>query len=506
MPKIYKIHPGIGIGRMGNSLNEFFIGPESPDKPPQELTGNTESPLKNYKDGSGRIKRQAVRFRVYEYEQDAAGNLSDPREITAQDAKIAWSVELANSKGAAPKLVRPDPDTDIPPPTPLRNGNIPAAQLTIAPVFEPISGINQHSVATQNGKFLNKEVFLAELRTDSQGRLIVLGGRGTSASVPPNEALNNFANNPRWHDDASDGPVTAEITFPGQAPRKVDASSWVIFGPPDYAPHIKGITTLYDMAFQGAVTRKWLSAAAKPSFRRDILPILRRASDLRWVNRFDFWDAIPRDWKALSDFSSPATAAANAVLRSEVFKLLMSIRPKTILDDFRFTKVQTKYLEQWRDADFIDDFDSAPGPATEITPENLDRAALENTVGGGFFPGIEAGVKLTYSEIYAEPFRLTRKLYQHFTWNEQLRPGSLTERMAVPWQADFKDCAGNWWPAQRPDEVITQIDEDIPIEEWNRGAEDFEKMIANFGMLGFIVEAKKNGETIYIETERGTIS
>jgi len=496
MSKVYKIHPGIGIGRLGNSPSEFFIGAESPDKPPQEIGGNTESPLKNYKDANGRIKRQAVRFRIYEYEKDNSGNLSSPREITANEAKIEWKVALANSKAAAPELERPDAD-GIPPPTPLRNKNIAPEKLIIAPVFDPISGINQQAAAKKNGKFFDKEVFLAELRTDSQGRLIVLGGRGNSASVPAGQQLIDFANNPRWHDDASDGPVTAEITFPGQSKISFDAPAWVIFGPPDYAPHIRGITTIYDLAFQAAVTRGWLSAAVKPSFRHDILPILTRASNLRWVNRFDFWDSISRDWKSLA-------APANAALRLKVFNLLMSIRPKGILDDFRFTKVQVKYLEQWRDGEFINDFDNPSPPVTEITPENLDRAALENAVGGGFFPGIEAGIKLTYAEIYDEPFRLTRKLYQHLTWQEQLKPGSMTERMAVPWQADFNACARRWWPSQRPDEIITQLDEDIPIEQWDRGAESADGLIRNFGRLGFIVEAAKDGETVYIETERDT--
>lgn len=28
--------------------------------------------------------------------------------------------------------------------------------------------------------------------------------------------------------------------------------------------------------------------------------------------------------------------------------------------------------------------------------------------------------------------------------------------MALPWQADFYYCQVHWWPAQRPDEVITE--------------------------------------------------
>ena len=49
-----KIHPGIGIARLGNSLTEYFIGPESQDCLPQPKGGL-------FKDKEGRVKRQAVR-------------------------------------------------------------------------------------------------------------------------------------------------------------------------------------------------------------------------------------------------------------------------------------------------------------------------------------------------------------------------------------------------------------------------------------------------------------
>ena len=33
MATVYKIHPAIGIARVGNSPTAFFIGPETPDSP-----------------------------------------------------------------------------------------------------------------------------------------------------------------------------------------------------------------------------------------------------------------------------------------------------------------------------------------------------------------------------------------------------------------------------------------------------------------------------------------
>src|SRR6185437_2524280 len=84
----YKIHPGIGIARVGNSPDQFFIGPEAP--------GQIPLPAGGWKDEKGRLKRQASRFRVYGYDEE--GRVV--REITLADAQIIWSVTLANTQGS----------------------------------------------------------------------------------------------------------------------------------------------------------------------------------------------------------------------------------------------------------------------------------------------------------------------------------------------------------------------------------------------------------------------
>src|SRR5262245_28551733 len=82
------IHPGIGIARVGNSDNEFFIGPEVPD---------ADTPPGNfYKDAAGALKRQAARFRLYGI--DADGKVVS--ELTSANATIVWNVHLANKKSA----------------------------------------------------------------------------------------------------------------------------------------------------------------------------------------------------------------------------------------------------------------------------------------------------------------------------------------------------------------------------------------------------------------------
>src|SRR5262249_61770640 len=82
------IHPSIGVARLGNSRDEYFLAPEIVNPPP-ERPGF-------YRDPTGGLKRQAVRFRVYGLnEQGIAAT-----ELTQSNAEIAWTVHLANKKAA----------------------------------------------------------------------------------------------------------------------------------------------------------------------------------------------------------------------------------------------------------------------------------------------------------------------------------------------------------------------------------------------------------------------
>src|SRR5215475_3814943 len=82
------IHPAIGIARVGNSPDQYYLGPEIPGGLPIAPQG--------YKDTSGAMKRQAARFRVFGL--DADGRVV--RELTADDATIVWTVHLANQKAS----------------------------------------------------------------------------------------------------------------------------------------------------------------------------------------------------------------------------------------------------------------------------------------------------------------------------------------------------------------------------------------------------------------------
>src|SRR6516165_10640168 len=161
------IYPAIGIARVGNSGNEFFLAPEVPDPPPE--------PPGFYRDPTGALKRQAVRFRVYGL--NAAG--VPVAELTAENAEIRWTVHLANKKSAwyQFQIALDIPEAASAPPSWLRNMTISdRASLVIDPRPRHISGRDisggpHHLFDT--GAFLGNKVYLGEIRTDPSGRLIV---------------------------------------------------------------------------------------------------------------------------------------------------------------------------------------------------------------------------------------------------------------------------------------------------------------------------------------------
>ncbi len=151
------------------------------------------------------------------------------------------------------------------------------------------------------GQFRSKSVPLGEISMEPTGRLRVLGGFGQSGSDPQQPRLNstngNRADNSNWFDDTSDGPVSARIELNDGT--IVASSAWVIVEPPDFAPGIKNVLTLYDAIHDLATRRGLLRAPTdppnRPSFTRHLQPILARASGYRWVNRHGI-DGLAEDW------------------------------------------------------------------------------------------------------------------------------------------------------------------------------------------------------------------
>ena len=122
------------------------------------------------------------------------------------------------------------------------------------------------------------------------------------------------------------------------------------------------------------------------------------------------------------------------------------------------THFQYDRLEAWSRDDFEslpENEDQAARPrAEEIArhlPYWLTRTALDDCTGGAFFPGIEMTSIARHPSMYRSAYRLNDNV---------LQPGDATKHMALPWQADFFECRIDWWPAQRPDDVLTSSDLD----------------------------------------------
>jgi hypothetical protein len=513
----FSVHPAIGFARVGNSPDAYFLAPEVPGAGPRDAD--------EFRDEQGRIKRQAARFRIFG--RNRRGEIV--REITAREAEITWTVHLANKKAAWFNF---DLAFDIPasegeiPGTPpltsvLRNPTIAGAdraQLVIDPGPRTIAGkdVNRDgsdkACAFESGQFFGKEVYLGELRTDEDGRLIVLGGRGHSASKDGQPVLpGQFANNDWWHDDVSDGPVEARVVIDGEEYQADGA--WLVVAPPDYAPGIEAIVTGYDLVFEAAATLDPSLLPRRPSFAEHIYPLLSRLVANQWVNA-GFLETF--GWGSPLDFTRPDLlrrlndpGEASLPLRHSILRRLRDPGSNHMqadawpaiygdaveLDNTKDTDplawmpilaTQYRWLVQWAEGDFDPVEPVQPVPWEQI-PESeradaLDRAALDNTVGGPFHPGAEFTWPLRQPILYADPFRIKRRPGPEPDWGRFLTsvvalsrggpldgsgPGDLTRWMACPWQTDTSSCLSayrpyggeylpTFWPARVPNDVLTE--------------------------------------------------
>jgi len=513
------IHPAIGIARVGNSPDEYYFGPEIPGGLPIAPDG--------YKDASGAMKRQAARFRVFGL--DAHGHVV--RELTADDAPIEWTVHLANKKASWYEF---ETALDIPEavPTSRRNpayGRRERQALVIDPGPRGVSGRNGGAVPFDTGTFLGQPVYLGELRTDAEGRLLVLGGRGRSFS-PSGAALTTFGNNNGWTDDTADGPVRARVRF-GRAVLPVDPA-WVVVAPPNYAPALAtDFGTLYNVIYQTMLDLGWVTPPAQVSFLADIFPLFERLADLQWVNQ----GVLNRyGWDSPEQFLSPAYLArladpspANAAFRQALFarfrnsdyetlESAVDVLPPLYGDAITLPPVsprsylavqpfQYSALQRWAAGDFV------PGVAGPIASQledlpigvqavALDRAALEACLGDAFHPGCEATWPMRVASMYAAPFRLLHRQGAEPDYGDVLTPavalsaagplagsvpGAVTRWMAVPWQADTASCRSGYqygdtpvdpylptfWAARVPNHVMPEpsyervLDTSLPLHE-----------------------------------------
>lgn len=465
--KQYKIHPSIGIARMGNSRTECFIGPEAPDP------DFVPAPDGRYRDADNAIRRQAQRFRIYEYESTGVpGNAPVPvREITGAEAEIRWNVHLANTKGFTE-------------PT-----GSPRQEVPNDPGPKSIEGASQ--TVEVAGNIFGVEVALGTLRTDEEGRLLVLGGFGESAS-PSNAPLTGL-HSADWYDDASDGPVKATIRFRDGGAEFIATPAWVVCGVPAYAAPIYNIVTLYDLARDLAIRFKDLPTQPAVRFTRDIYPVLRRAVFMQWVSP----SANHPHGHGAGNFLEPGLFAllgdnspASLLARERVFGKLRGAggNMPPLNSGLRLTPTKLEQFRKWSEGMFVADWQGEP-PAPRLEdlpvaeqPEALDRAAMESMVGGSFAPGIETGSLMADASTYERPFRI----------DSELRPGALTDTLSIPWQSDFRACTELWWPGARPNSVTAN---GTTFHDWVPTGIN---MVTQWSELGFITKR----DEAYVEEER----
>lgn len=298
MATVYRIHPGIGIARLGNSPDSFCIAAEQPAALPIECDqdGNSlplgappgaEMRATRMKDDEGRIRRQAARFGVWVYDDEHPGGrplkLGDPVFGGGNHGKLVdvqWRVHLANKKSSWYEFRQLQGEHGYSSDHPRRNPQVTADQARQNLIIDPgprvvsLSGARRASFNPAGGAEYaatfppplqpNSVETLGELMTDDQGRLLVLGGHGNAGSYLYDDfgqpRIDHYANNDGWFDDTSDGPVMARLVFFSEEVQQqrfidVEYPAWVIAAYPDYVPQIPDIVTMDEVVEDLAVRR-----------------------------------------------------------------------------------------------------------------------------------------------------------------------------------------------------------------------------------------------------------
>ena len=311
----YKIHPSIGIARLGNS-DDFYLSPEQPGKLPIEcdhegkeiIENGKPKPISTFKDPNdlSKVKRQAARFRVFHYndEHDTAGeeitlggeyefilqtNVTALRKVKGTVTDITWTVHLANKKSSWYEFEETRGMHGYSADHKLRNASVDQPDLRRQLITDPgplsVSLEHKHAEFTKGKNPGYPQTFppmdikpqtietLGEIMVHKQNkhqRLIVLGGRGNSGSIGT-PVITDFVNNDGWFDDISDGPVTAtityqytDITYDGDKEVKTQKTStmdvqvpaWVVVGYPRYVPEMADMITLDEAMYDLFVRTK----------------------------------------------------------------------------------------------------------------------------------------------------------------------------------------------------------------------------------------------------------
>lgn len=497
----FRIYPSIGIARLGNGKAEKSEVVFSPEVP----WANLYETDKNYYTADGALKKQAQRFYIYQCDDD--GN--PVSKIDPNEYEIHWTAEVANKKpfwydfnnsldlsvqtdnqNLSPNFfeerIAPGISTQYRNPNVLNEGlRVPGGKNYRKELVNhpgPVTVGEKDPKKAIRGMFPfpleegKKSLIAAKMNTSAkvvklgtleydEGTLIFYGGDGISASLNPSDLNTDFADNSNWYDDICDGRITARIKSKstGEEYDLSDAQSaaWVASAPPDYAPQIQPISTLYDL----------VCGAANDSYAPElslVFPMFYRLYRMQWVNLGDFLspsfketiDKLTAEGKFKYIYFNDGSEEAHAV-RDEVFQLfrnpiynydnepVIPSKNKTDLTNigsgteelklpyypgdgidypgspaqwFAIPPLIYEQLQNWRDGLFytppefqFKDINEMGAfyqqqflQAAENKPKSallMTRAVLETLYGGGFHPGVELTWPMRHAQIYAENSR-----------------------------------------------------------------------------------------------------
>lgn len=471
-----KIHPSIGVARLGNSSTQICLTPETIGGLPFEADfyGNATGPIVNFKDETGLVKRQGQLFRIYQ-DDGTELTLNSPNVLS-----IIWTVHLANKKAAWYQFSELEGNLLYGPENSYANRGVPfrndaitgnaRQRLIVDPGPRTVSGIRDSigferadapegypvqyppNVVTYGSPIRT----LGDLRTDNAGRLVVLGGFGNAGGDEP---LINYGGSDTWHDDISDGPVYATVNFRNGDPAQ-HLTAWIIVGSPDFAPEIVNISnlsdTMYDVGVRnfnlepqlysnGQYNTNYLAA-----YKRDILPIITRLGRYQWVSNIQSMSAF-----ASNNFDYSSNSFTNLANRQNYFAYFRrpdavppvlppdqqsqqqlfrtqgtdyfpkmplgsgsnSVSEVNIQKFLALNDTQYFLLGQWARGFFIDDPAPAPIP---VNPH--DTASVGNCVGLPMCPGIEVTWSMQNSNVYSAPYVISHYKNEEYYYLNGLTP------------------------------------------------------------------------------------
>ena len=331
---------------------------------------------------------------------------------------------------------------------------------------------------------------LGELRTDEQGRLLVLAGHGRTAAVYDEYGdpmpLTGDLNNDGWFDDAADGPVSATIVFADGTAHEA-FGAWVVCGDPAFAPQIRNVVSVWDDVYDAWVRELDLQPEIcrggefqvdyLPSFATEIHPVFRAASLQRWTaNLPDLAQKAHDAVGAISATDDPDQTIMSGLAyvrnpnNAGELSVGVPLMPLSLgeagTDFLAVSRTQYFFLEQWSLGRFDPGEDAGRGGTRLGAGEYLDMASLSNCLGGRYVPGIELSYPVRQPDLYdidwrtsgSGPFRIRHKPLDYAAATKQapfltggwiplhdmadgLEPGDLSKFMSVPWQTDYNSCS-----------------------------------------------------------------